>query len=221
MRPLTYEEAHAAAHIDYSKFVTRDPFLGPFYQKGLEEALRAGAISAMLGLDPQRNQPTPPQGQPIKKGATVLISGSRSLSLLGETALVNLISTSVAKLEAVRHFSSITRIIHGGATGVDTAAGVWAKKNGITVDVCAPEYDAYPGKVAPLKRNDVMVAICHAAVFIWDGRSGGTRYTIDAVHRAEKPYTVLRVEGETHYRSSEQTLVGANAVWHSRQWGAE
>ncbi len=71
-----------------------------------------------------------------------------------------------------------TLIISGGAIGVDTAAERYADKMGISKIIVRPDYKKY-GKVAPLIRNKTMVDMADIVIAIWDGRSRGTKDTID------------------------------------------
>ena len=80
-----------------------------------------------------------------------------------------------------------TAIISGGARGVDTLAAAYAKRHKLKLIEFKPEYDKYPGKIAPLKRNDQIVAECDMHIAIWDGESRGTRYTINKAKEMGKP----------------------------------
>lgn len=79
--------------------------------------------------------------------------------------------------------------VHGGAKGIDTQVRQYAERHGIQCLTVAPAYDLYPGKLAPLKRNELIVDICERVFVGWDGRRyGGTFYTYTyAVERARKP----------------------------------
>ena len=72
----------------------------------------------------------------------------------------------------------VTLIITGGASGIDEIAEEYADKKRISKLVLRPRYDLY-GKAAPLKRNEEMVEICDMVLVLWDGRSRGSRYTIE------------------------------------------
>lgn len=76
-------------------------------------------------------------------------------------------------------------IISGGAAGVDTIAEAYADKHKISKLILRPHYELY-GKAAPLKRNDQMVEICDKAIVFWDGKSKGTKHTIDYARKANK-----------------------------------
>ncbi len=80
-----------------------------------------------------------------------------------------------------------TAIVSGGAKGVDSIAAAFAKRHKLELIVFKPEYDKYPGKIAPLKRNVQIVEACDMLLAIWDGESRGTKYTIDKAKEMGKP----------------------------------
>lgn len=88
---------------------------------------------------------------------------------------------------------SVDLIISGGAGGVDTLAEKYADKKGISKLILKPDYKRY-GKAAPIIRNKLMVDICDALIVVWDGKSKGTKHTIDYAEKIMKPITVLRLE---------------------------
>ena len=87
---------------------------------------------------------------------------------------------------------SIDLIISGGAAGVDTLAEKYADKKGISKLILKPDYKRY-GKAAPIIRNKMMVDLCDALIVIWDGKSKGTKHTIDYAQKVGKPLTIITV----------------------------
>lgn len=83
-------------------------------------------------------------------------------------------------------------IISGGAAGVDTLAEKYADKKGISKLILRPDYTRY-GKAAPIIRNKMMVDLCDALIVIWDGKSKGTKHTIDYAQKVGKPLTIITV----------------------------
>jgi hypothetical protein len=82
-------------------------------------------------------------------------------------------------------------VLHGGAReGVDHFTDVWCDLRGVTREIYRPDYNKWSGKVAPLKRNDEMIAAAPqpgwecGVLAVWDGESGGTGYTINAARAA-------------------------------------
>lgn len=76
----------------------------------------------------------------------------------------------------------ISEIISGGAKGADSLAEDFAKVNQIPVRVFLPDYDRF-GRAAPLKRNHQIVNEAEQLIAFWDGKSRGTKYTLDLARK--------------------------------------
>lgn len=81
------------------------------------------------------------------------------------------------------------KIVSGGARGVDTIAENWALKNSKPHILFYPDYKTF-GKNAPLIRNNKIVEKADIVIAFWDGKSHGTKYTIN---RARETNTEVRV----------------------------
>lgn len=77
-------------------------------------------------------------------------------------------------------------VVSGGARGVDTFAALWAADRGLTMVEFLPDYFAH-GRRAPLVRNQTIVDNADRVIAFWDGKSGGTAYTIRLAKEAGKP----------------------------------
>ncbi len=108
----------------------------------------------------------------------LMIAGSRSINNID-------ISKYIPK--------DTTHIISGGAKGVDTLAEQYADKHKISKTILRPRYDLYK-KGAPLKRNNEMVDICDKVIAFWDGKSKGTKHTIDYARKTEKDVDVIIIK---------------------------
>ena len=86
-----------------------------------------------------------------------------------------------------------TKIISGGAKGVDTCAREYAASNNIPLTEFKPEYDRY-GRGAPLKRNITIIEKADIVLAFWDGKSRGTKYVIDACEERQIPVKVYIME---------------------------
>ena len=73
---------------------------------------------------------------------------------------------------------TITKVISGGAMGVDKFGEIWAKSKNIPLEICPADWSTY-GKSAGYKRNVEMAKKAEALVAIWDGKSKGTKHMID------------------------------------------
>lgn len=87
----------------------------------------------------------------------------------------------------------VTEIVSGGARGIDTSAKEYAIKNKIKLTEFLPEYDKY-GRIAPLKRNDLIIDYADKVLAFWDGESKGTKYVIDKCKQKNKPLMVYTVK---------------------------
>jgi len=81
-------------------------------------------------------------------------------------------------------------IISGGARGIDTCAREYAERHGMKITEFLPEYRKY-GRCAPLMRDRLIVDEADMIIAIWDGKSGGTGYTIDYARRTGKNVKIV------------------------------
>ena len=88
----------------------------------------------------------------------VVITGSRGLpprtSQEGRRPLPEKVNAYVH--EVIDNLAPGSVIRTGNAQGFDQIAKARAKERGLPVEDFDPEYDKYPGRVAPLKRNEEM-----------------------------------------------------------------
>ena len=83
-------------------------------------------------------------------------------------------------------------IVTGGARGADTLAAAEARRRGFAVVEFRPDYARY-GRAAPHVRNGEIVANCDRLVAFWDGKSRGTKSTIDKARRDGKDVQIIEV----------------------------
>ncbi|MCH5211081.1 MAG: helix-turn-helix domain-containing protein [Oscillospiraceae bacterium] len=98
-----------------------------------------------------------------------------------------------------------TLIISGGAAGVDTLAEQYAEKHRISKLILYPNYELYK-KAAPLKRNDKMAEICDTALIFWDGKSKGTKHTIDYLKNIGKEANVILVKDKKESKDETENI---------------
>ena len=95
-------------------------------------------------------------------------------------------SRSLINVEISKYIpENVTEIISGGAIGIDTLAEEVADKRRISKSIIRPEYDKY-GKKAPLIRNKEIVNRAELVIAFWDGKSRGTKFTIDYAKKLNK-----------------------------------
>lgn len=80
----------------------------------------------------------------------------------------------------------ITRVICGGAHGVDEIGKTWANWNKIPVEIFYADWNLY-GKAAGPIRNREMAEYADALIAIWDGKSKGTDNMIKEMQKLNKP----------------------------------
>lgn len=85
---------------------------------------------------------------------------------------------------------SITLIISGGAKGADELAEKWAKRNSIPFKPILPEWEKF-GKAAGIKRNRLIVEESDFCLIFWDGKSAGTKSSIEFCKKLKRPFQVI------------------------------
>ncbi len=83
-----------------------------------------------------------------------------------------------------------SEIVSGGARGIDSSAAAYARANGLRLTEFLPDYDRY-GRGAPLVRNRLIVEYADAVYAFWDGKSRGTKFTIDYARELGKPVRIF------------------------------
>jgi predicted Rossmann fold nucleotide-binding protein DprA/Smf involved in DNA uptake len=83
-------------------------------------------------------------------------------------------------------------IVSGGAKGADTYAREFAIKKGIRLIEHLPDYAKY-GRAAPLVRNRLIIDDCDKVLAFWDGKSRGTKQSLDYAESKGKPVKIIRI----------------------------
>ena len=103
-------------------------------------------------------------------------------------------SRNLVNVEISKYIPENTaEIISGGARGIDTLAEEWAEKNGIPKTIIKPEYERFK-RGAPLKRNEKIVELADVIIALWDGKSRGTKFTIDYAKKVKKEVNIYILE---------------------------
>lgn len=109
-------------------------------------------------------------------------------------------SRDFGRLDAVRQFvweqERTTVIVSGGASGVDETAIEEARRLGMPYEVHLPDWQRF-GRRAGAIRNQHIVDAAHEVVAFWDGKSRGTKITMDMARNAGKPLRVFQLESNT------------------------
>lgn len=86
----------------------------------------------------------------------------------------------------------ITRVVSGGARGIDKAGEAWAHRRGLPVDVYPADWNRL-GKGAGYRRNQKMAENADAVIAVWDGRSPGTQHMMSIATAAGLKLFVFKV----------------------------
>ena len=89
-----------------------------------------------------------------------------------------------------------TRLISGGAEGVDQLARQAAETLGIPLTEYLPDYETY-GRRAPLVRNSQIIAEADLVLAFWDGNSRGTKFVIDNCKRRNIPIQIILMDHQS------------------------
>lgn len=81
-------------------------------------------------------------------------------------------------------------IISGGAPGVDSIAEQYAHENDIPYKIYLADWEKHGKKAGPI-RNEEMVKVADKVVCFWDGKSKGTKTTIDYALKYKKDLEVI------------------------------
>lgn len=84
----------------------------------------------------------------------------------------------------------ITLIVSDGAIGADRLGERFAVENNIETLIFIPDWDKF-GKSAGYIRNKDIIDNCDKVLAFWDGKSKGTKHSIDYATKLNKPVKIL------------------------------
>jgi len=87
-------------------------------------------------------------------------------------------------------FKDILEIVSGGAIGADKLSEQYGIEHNKLLRIFYPEYEIY-GRSAPLKRNTQIIEKSDFVIAFWDGKSTGTKDSINKAKRLNKPYKII------------------------------
>ena len=90
-------------------------------------------------------------------------------------------STILENLE----LSEIKMIISGGAVGADSLGEIFAKKYNIETKIFYPDWKLF-GRAAGIIRNKDIINNCDIVFAFWDGKSKGTKNSLDIAKKVNK-----------------------------------
>lgn len=95
------------------------------------------------------------------------------------------------KSELDKHLKNISLISSGGAVGADLLGERYAIDNDIDTLIFKPEWDKY-GRSAAFVRNKTIIENCDKVIAFWDGKSKGTKNSIDIAYKLGKTVKIIR-----------------------------
>lgn len=86
----------------------------------------------------------------------------------------------------------IAEIVSGGAAGPDDMAEDFSIDQGYSFRAFEADWDKH-GNIAGFLRNDEIVDVCSDVIAFWDGKSKGTKDTIDKALRKRKNVLIVPI----------------------------
>ena len=84
--------------------------------------------------------------------------------------------------------------VSGGCkSGADALIKRYCEEKNIKLTEFLPDYNKYPGKVSPIKRNDEIVQYATHLIAFYDGASKGTGYTIKQAQKKGIPIKIITI----------------------------
>lgn len=111
----------------------------------------------------------------------LIIAGSRHLNVS-----VGFIDAYIQERQWI-----VTRVVSGGARGIDLCGEAWAESKGLPYIRFVPGWGLHGRRYAAFVRNHDMGFYADNLLAIWDGRSPGTRHMIETMKELNKPYEVI------------------------------
>lgn len=97
------------------------------------------------------------------------------------------------KIQQLVDINTISTIVSGGAKGADELAVQFANQHQIELVIFAPEYQKY-ARAATMIRNRQIVDYADVMIAFWDGKSTGTKYTINHAKKRNKIVHICLIE---------------------------
>lgn len=103
----------------------------------------------------------------------------------------DILSTTVLNY-LTQNETTATTIVSGGAKGADSLAEKFAIENELKITIFKPDWNRY-GKGAGLRRNETIVSNADIIFAFWDGKSSGTKNSIDKGKEINKKVIVTLI----------------------------
>lgn len=126
----------------------------------------------------------------MKENMTVLVCGGRNLDKSLEE-----IERLHGVLSSIHTKYNIIKIIHGGATGADSAAGDWAINNQIRYEVFPAQWNKYNRSAGVIRNRQMAIEGNLDLVLAFPG-GHGTAHMVKAAQTAKIETATLELLGE-------------------------
>ena len=102
------------------------------------------------------------------------------------------------KLDFIIAKYHVNVIVSGGAKGIDTLADKYANEMRLSKIIFPAQWQVY-GRSAGVIRNKEIVDYCDLLVAFWDGKSSGTKNSIDLAKEQDKLLKVYILKGKFNH----------------------
>ena len=82
-----------------------------------------------------------------------------------------------------------SKLISGGAKGVDRKAEEYARQYNVEIEVIEPDWDQHGKSSGPIRNQEIINKAEHIIAF-WNGESSGTKDSIKKALKTDKPVDV-------------------------------
>ena len=93
--------------------------------------------------------------------------------------------------EVLDAYTNLDVIVSGGAKGADSLARHYAVVNDIELVEFIPDWKKY-GRGAGMKRNKDIIENCDYCIAFWDGKSKGTKNSINLAKKSNKGLRIVK-----------------------------
>ena len=122
----------------------------------------------------------------------ILVSHIINTDIFKETVRNDLYERSI-KHDYIKYVSKHFKIISGGAKGADTLGERFAKDFNLDTLIFKPDWNMY-GKSAGFVRNRKIIQNSDVVFAFWDGKSKGTKNSIDIAEELNKELHIVKYD---------------------------
>jgi predicted Rossmann fold nucleotide-binding protein DprA/Smf involved in DNA uptake len=112
-----------------------------------------------------------------------------SLSVVGTRTFddYELLKKTLSNLDII---DSVKEIISGGAKGADKLAEVYAEENNLNIRIFLPDWEKHGRAAGPIRNRQIIQNSDYIVAF-WDGKSPGTKSSINIAKELNKPISII------------------------------